>query len=768
MNSSPKKSKNHENYIVELFKIILPYKWSIFLITLLAIILAKFYLYFIPSTYESYAVVKVKVNNKAPTQDILRDSLNKSDTAGIRQEMAILKTFKTNQKALNKINFKVKYFHKTNYKMIEYYKNSPVVLKNIHNIKVKFINHDIKLKTENGGFTLKSEELGESTLFPFNKEVKTPYFSGKLIIKKAIQYPIYIRILGNSRYIFESIIKNTLYVSQVEQNANLIKITFQDTIPQRANDYLDALVESYISQSVNKKNSTNNKIINFLDLQLEATRKKLEKSENKLQAYKSQNNVEPSVKSKDSFEKLSTIDIDLSELILKEKLIKNLLTFVRNNRNLDAIAPTLMEFNDQSTIRLIEKMQTLQQKEDELKIEFTDNYPKLISTRKQIKRIKHKILLNIKNLQSTTAIKKANLEKQKKSYETTLKELPNKEKQLIHFQRDYEVNSKMYTDLLEKKSENELIKVASVSDYEAIDSAYNSGTPIKPKRLIVLIIATILGFMFAIFISLLRALLVDKVKTKTDLELLTKLPIYGVIPLVDNNMFSSAELKEAYYKLATNIQFSKKEEEGSIILISSTSAGEGKTTTVTSLAGVFQNSHYKSVLVDFNMKEPSLHKYFGLEQHYAGVSTYLSQRDTIGNIIFSTNYPNLDIITAGPVPPNPSELMLSPRLSELFTTLKQKYDYIIIDTSSYEESIETLYLMQFTTLNLIVIRENHSKKSAIKDLENLVQEKNLKNMALVLKSIVKTKKIKKELVVPQQQAPKVLTKPKQEPVQLTL
>ena len=762
------KSKNHENYIVELFKTILPYKWSILFITLLAIFLAKFYLYFIPSTYESYAVVKIKVNTKAPTQDVLRDSFNKSDTVGIQQEMAILKTFKTNEKALKKVNFKVKYFQKEKYKMVELYKNSPIVLKEIHDIKIKFINKNIELNSHINGFTLKTELLGESKIFPFNKEVVTPYFTAKVTVKKAIQEPIYVNISGNSRYIFENIIKGSLYVSQVELNANLIKISFQDTIPQRANDYLNALVESYVSQSINKKESTNNKILNFLDLQLDATKKKLEKSENELQSYKSRNNVEPSVKSKDSFEKLSTIDLDLSELILKEKLIKNLLSFVRNNRNLDAIAPTLIEFNDKSTIRLIDKMQTLQQQEDELKVEFTDHYPKLISTRKQIARIKHKILLNIKNLKSTTTIKRVNLEKQKKKYEKTLKELPNKEKELIHFQRDYEVNSKMYTHLLEKKSENELIKVASVSDYETIDTAYNSGNPIKPKRLIVLITAAVLGFIFAIFITLLRALLIDKVKTKNDLELLTKLPIYGVIPLVSNNMFSSTELKEAYYKLAANIQFSKDKYEGSIVLISSTNDGAGKTTTVTSLAGVFQNSNYKSVLIDFNMKTPSLHKYFGIDDQYSGVSTYLSQRDTIENITFSTNYPNLDIIPAGPIAPNPSELILSPKLNELFTDLKEKYDYIIIDTSSYEESLETLYLMQFTTVNLIVIRENHSKKSAIKDLEKLVQDKNLKNVALILKSVMKTKKVKKELVKHTPDVPKKLTTPKQEPVQLVL
>lgn len=190
--------------------------------------------------------------------------------------------------------------------------------------------------------------------------------------------------------------------------------------------------------------------------------------------------------------------------------------------------------------------------------------------------------------------------------------------------------------------------------------------------------------------------------------------------------------------------------------------GEGKTTTVVNLAGVFQNTQYKTVVIDLNLRTPSLHGHFGIEKQYSGVSTYLSQRDNIGNIIFSTNFPNLDIIPAGMVPPNPSELILSNRLTELFDILKQKYDYVIIDTSSYNSAVETLYLMKFTDINLIILRENFSKNSTLTDLERIIQEKNLKNIGLVLKSIVKEDKIDKN------QLPIKEHVPVQSPIQLSL
>ena len=760
--------KESENYIIELIKTVLPYKWSIAFITLLAILLAKFYLYFIPSTYQSSATIKVKVNKQVQTKDILRYSINNTSTVGIKQEMLNLQTFKINKEALTKVDFSVQYFQRKDYKLVELYNNVPITLKVTQKYNLKDPYKELTITDKGDTFTLSTDKNDSSELYSFNTEVKTPYFTGTVRKKNAFTQPIQLVLNGSKRSIYQYIIKKKLYTEQVDLQANLIKVYFLDTIPERADAYINALISIYMEDSLFKKDKTNNRILTFLDEQLNNIKSKLEESENKLEKYKSQNSVEPTIKVKDSFDKLSAIDLDLSALALKEKLAKNLMTFVQNNRNLDAIGPTLLEFKDEATIKFINTLEELQQQEEELSIEFTDQYPKLKSVKKRIKRIKRKIFLNIKNLKSTLVTKRKNLESQKIKYEKLLKELPKDEKKLVSFQRDYEVNSKMYTYLLEKKAENELIKVASVSNYEIIDSAYTAMVPIKPKRSMVLIIAAVTGFIFALIISMLRALFIDKVATGTEIKLMTKLPIYGVIPIYDNLTLSTNKLKEAYHKLATNLQFSKKENIGSIILFSSHSQGEGKTTTVVNTAGVFQNAGYKTIVIDLNMREPSIHNHFGIEQQYSGISTYLNQRDNIGNILFSTNFENLDIIPAGPVPPNPSELILSKRLTGLFEFLQERYDYILIDTSAYSLALETLYLMQFSTTNLIVIREKMSKKSAIVELEKVIQEKNLQNMGLVLKSIVKEDKGSQDTLLKSISNSTIMKTSQQTPIQLSL
>ncbi len=745
----------NESYIIELFKTILPYKWSIIFIIIIAVILAKVNLYFTPSIYESHAIIKVKSNNKlVETNDLLRNTINNISSISVKQEILNLKTFKSNKKTLEKINFSVQYFTKHHYKTVELYKNSPIELTLNEKFTLTTLGAMIKVTLKDKGYTLTNEKASKngntsigrasSKVYPFDKEVATPYFTGTLHKIADFSAPLYILLNGNSRQIYENIISSRLKTTQIDKEANLIKISFQDTVPERANDYINFLSENYILQNIKTKENKNQKILTFLDQELKKIKEKLEKSETELERYKSANSVQPSVKSTESFEKLSTLDLDLSELALKEKLAKNLLSFIRNNKNLDAIGPTLSEFKDEATMKFINSLDELQEKADELSIEYTEQYPELIKIRQRIKKIKHKILLNVQNLNNTLKSKRKSLESQKKKYELILKELPKKEKTLIHFQRDYEVNSKMYSYLLEKKSENELIEIASVSNYEIVDKAYNSLIPIKPKRKLVLIIALILGFLIGVSIALLRVFLKTsdekpqiKEVTSKALAFTTKLPVYGIIPLYEDNMFSTVKLKEAYHQIATNLEFTKKENQGLITLVSSAIEAEGKTTTVVNLAGVFQNLGHKTIVIDFNMRMPSLHSHFGIEQQTSGISTYLSQRDNIGNIIFSSNYDNLDIIPAGPIPPNPSELILSPRLVELFEFLRQRYDYIVLDTTNYTKALESLYLMKFTDKNLIVLREKMSKASAVSDLERIIQEKNLQNIGLVLKSTVK-------------------------------
>ncbi|NEW60634.1 polysaccharide biosynthesis tyrosine autokinase [Sulfurovum sp. bin170] len=748
---SRSKQKTEENPLVELFSTIKPYKWSIFSITAISAILTLLYLYFQPSIYESYAIIKIKSETRGGERlrdiDPLSSALSISGNSEVDQELAILKTFYTNNRAIErlankkpieKIDLKIQYFKEEGYKEVEIFLEFPIDIREIKFFNKDILGEKIKLIPAGDGFRIKIDDTIASEIYNYGESVKTNKFRFIVDKKSKLKKPIYFKFNGNNRNIYEKIIRKNLKVSRLNENVSLIKVAYQDTSPSRATAYINALVDVYIAQSIKDKSKKNNKILDFIEEQLGNTGKKLKLSESQLEEYRVSNSViEPSIQSEALINRLSTVEVELSENSIRERLISNLLTFVKHNKNLDSITPTLRELEDEPTIRVIERLQDLQRRASELRRDFTEKHPDLRAVRRDIARSKRTILLNIESLKSNISARKKDLISLKKEYEESLKTLPTKEKQLIGLRRNYEVNSKMYSYLLEKKSENEMKKVATISDYEIVDRAYSNGIPIKPKRLSSLVIFTLFGSVFAVLLSLLRNFMINRVQNIKEVERLTTLPIYGSLPITADTGFEisdhpESKLSENFRSIRTTLQFIRKVDKSNIILVTSNAPKEGKTVITANLCAIFQMADYRSIVIDLNLYRPEIHNYFNITND-KGISDYLlNKRDKIEDIILPTAYPNLDIITAGHSVTNPSDLILSDKLESLIARLKKEYDFIFIDTAPFSMVADTLYLMQHADINLIVIREQIAKKSFVSNLEDMVKQHGIKNVGLVI------------------------------------
>ena len=319
-----------------------------------------------------------------------------------------------------------------------------------------------------------------------------------------------------------------------------------------------------------------------------------------------------------------------------------------------------------------------------------------------------------------------------------MKSLPSKERELVNIKRNYEVKSKMYEYLLKKKAENKILQLATFSDYQVIDHAYNSKIPIKPKRKFSIILGLFLGFLLGSALAFFRHSKNTYIKNKEDIENLTSLPFYGSIPFYKqkkNQVSVNKELKspfsEAFRTLRTNLQFVSQKEQGTVILVTSTIASEGKSTITANLATILEMAKYKTVIVNFDLRKPTLHKFFDVDNS-KGVSTFLSGQDSLENIITATEFANLDIIPSGPIPSDPAELVLSKELPILFEKLKELYEYIIIDTAPIGIISDTKTLMTYSDLNFIIIREDYAKKEFIDTLEEMIKTHDFKNIGLIL------------------------------------
>jgi capsular exopolysaccharide synthesis family protein len=741
----------------KLYRIIVNSKWLILFITLISFLFTYSILYFKPSIYSSSAILEIKSKtNRASSNDFLLNAFSMGSGAQIDKEIEILQTFSINNEALKKVDFKIRYYKNKNYKNIEIYKNIPLSIHDIIVFDDEIIGKELIIYPQGKKFkievkkSLKSKilklfsieplvQLDGELLYSYNKKITNSYLQFTVNKELNITEPISFIIYGNNRKIYDTVISQNLEVKQINPNAPLIEISYLDNIPTRANNYVNALANSFINQSTVAKNEQNSRILTFIDEQLASIKGRLKASENRLESYKVANKVvEPSVEASTYIEKLANIEIELSESLLKEKLVSNLISFARHNNNLDSIAPALMELKDQPTLQLITSLQGLELKKEDLSIEFTNQHPQIIAIEKQMYNIREKILLNIRNLKANIRQRTDTFKKEKKSYENKIKTLPTKEKKLVNIKRDYHVSSTMYNYLLKKKTENEILMVSTLSDYKIIDYAHISNAPIKPKRSLILMASLFIGLLIGSLLAVILQGMNRKINSKESLESLTDLPLYGIIPTLKGKKVKlevlvnpNSHFTESLRSLRSNLQINKNPTKGNIILLTSTIAEEGKSMLTANLGAIFQMAGYKTLMINLDLRKPTLHNYFNIKNG-KGMSGFLSSKDSIQEIIFSTEHKGLHLIPSGIIPLNPSELILSDRLPKLLDILKTRYDYIFIDSAPIGLVSDTIHIMKYTDMNLIIFRESYADKSFIEGVHNIIEKNKIKSVGMIL------------------------------------
>jgi capsular exopolysaccharide synthesis family protein len=727
--------KKSSNFLLEFIDRIYPYKISIFFITLIGMVISAINLYLQPSIYEAKAVLKVKTQDNQILREFNSAEQYSKQSDNIDQDLAILQTYYIHKNAIEKLNLNVQYFIKKRYKKIELLDDSPIEIKDIE-ISDGMVGKYITLIPQKYGFYLEIDSKKYKNFFEYGKLVETDWFRFRVYKKSDFDMPIFIKLNGDSRNIYENIIKKKFKATRVNENASLIRISYQDTSTKRAIDYLNNLMKFIIEQSIKNKSRQNDKILNFINRQLKETGKELKLSESKLERFRIENNViEPTNQSRILLDKLSDIELELSQIKIEKRLIDNTLRYVTRGRKLTGITPTLRELQADTTIRSIENLQNLRQRLNELSQEFTPKHPEIKTIEKNIDLVKRGIFEDIKKLKRNILQRESSLLKLKREYEASLKSLPTKEKELIDLQRNHEVNSKMYSYLLEKQAENSMKKVATIPDYEIIDSAYASKIPIKPKRAMGVAISTIFSLIFASLFAYWRSSLVNRLQTIKDLDTLTPLPLYGELPILENSKFlttDSEQLLKAFRNLRTKINFSHPKMKGNVVTVtSSREEREAKSNIVANLGYIFQKANYKTLIIDFDLYYPILHKLFDLELN-VGVSDFLArQEDNIERLVQHTKYSKLDIITAGSLRDDASELILSKRLYFLLGILKKKYDYIFIDAIPLTLEADVLYIMKYSDVNLIVVQQEITKKSFIESIQDYIGEYKFKNIAIL-------------------------------------
>ncbi len=718
----------------------------IFIFTMAAIV----YAYFQPNIYQARATIEVGIENRQTNSG--NDVIAMATSNGYISpdtEIAILKSRFLVVKALKSVDFRHHYYTTINMKEFELYKKSPFEVKLT---KGEGLSFEILPKNENeyrvkvGGVDRYTGlEWQYNKIHKYLEEVNTKHFTFVLSLKSD-------KVLRNKKYRFVIFSKKRAISSAmgrvgaytVGKFSSIIAINYTDNVALRAKEFTNTLARVYIIQGIDKKNREASKTLSFVNTQVNKINSNLQDSEVKIENFKkNSNSVSLDRKAFSLSTRLDRTKADLSKVMIQIGILGSIARDTKKGKTLRDISLSGLNIKEGqfSLLSLVNKLQEASLKLNALKVDYTDEYPDVKKIKKQIIQLKNSIISMVSNMQKNFNEQKQLLKLSIKKQKVIISTLPKNEKILGRLKRKFIVNEKIYSYLLEKQASVAISKASTVSNNRILDEALLPTSPISPKRQMIVITGFVLGLIFAIGFSLLRAFLDDRIKYEHDITKNVKIPILGIIPHIKNNTeqislhrFPKSIIAESFRNLRTNLNFMLKGESTHTIAITSTVSSEGKTTIAINLASIMSMANKKTIIVSTDMRRPALHKRFRLPND-KGMSTLLSHNSSLYDVIQNTNYQNLDIITSGPIPPNPSELIHGSMMSEILNKLKKDYDIIIVDTPPVGLVTDARMLLHFADTTIYVVRAEYSKKAFLKNIEKISKFKNISGLGILINDL---------------------------------
>ncbi|MFN8165942.1 MAG: polysaccharide biosynthesis tyrosine autokinase [Bacteroidia bacterium] len=724
-------------------------KWHYFLVSFFLFFIGAFlYIKLTLPVYEASSSVLIKdsKNTSKNIEDILTGDLF-GNTKNVATEIGILRSRTILEETINELNLGVSYFGKSTFFNYPVYKNSPFsVTPNFVSEGIYDEKFELK-KTDKDHFTLETDISNHQLNYSykgthrFGEEIKTPYFSIVITQNDSAGTD------ANDEFIFTINSMTTLLnyyneklkVEPMNKDATIVNVSVQDKVKQRAIDFLNTLGKVYINRDVKDKSSVAALTLKFVDEQLEEISKTLNTTELELQKFKEQKGtVDLSEESKAYLERVTAVDENRVKAEIDLKSLDYLYNYVTNNKDLEALAPSSLGAPDPLLIDLITELKTLQSKRKSLSYGSAPSQsPAVKVIDEQIEQTKKALIENINNIRNLTKTNLAGINNQLNSYENSIRKIPNIERELLGIQRNFTVNENIYLYLLQKKAETGIAKATAVSDNKVLDNAAANDIPVIPNKKAVFIITLMLALIVPVVVVLLQGYIKNTISNRDDIEKLTKIPIIGVVGHLhgDERLVVSTKPKssiaEAFRSIRANLMFFGLADQHKIVLITSSVGGEGKSFSTLNLATVLSLQGHRVIIVGMDLRKPQLVQDLGVSNEI-GVSTYLIGKSTLESVIHSTKIHGLDIIPSGPIPPNPAELLAKKETKILLEGLRDKYDYIFIDTPPVGIVSDAMMLMKLADVNVFILRENYSKKDYIKTINDYYSQGMVNNLCILL------------------------------------
>lgn len=542
-----------------------------------------------------------------------------------------------------------------------------------------------------------------------------------------------------------------LQVSTAKKGTSLIELSLVGPNKTRIVDYLNTTVEVLAKDQIAAKIRYAVKTKQYIDTLFEDMSGNLKSIEKDLGDFKQQQNIyNLSAEGSAIFSEL--LQLDAQERHYQDRLdyFKSLEAYIKSHESFDANTvpvPAVLEMEDGKISKSIGALVTKSKLRKTLLQTVTPDYPPLKQLNADIELERSALLENLSMLHLETNKNLVRVKDRLNSNQFKLKKLPQKEQKLMSFERRYAITEQNYNYLKQKSYEAGTAIASNVSDIKVIDTAKDIGQGFfKPNRSFNTLIGFLLALVLPLVFILINEFFNNKIHTVEEVENNFKIPILGVVgtKVEKSNLIvfknPKSAMSEAYRALRSNVQFMlKRDAKSHTLLVTSSISGEGKTLTAINLASVFALSGKKTILVGVDLRKPKIAEDFELKNKI-GLVHYLINQKQPEEIIQKTKYENLDVILSGPVPPNPSELLMSGATANILDYLKEKYDYILLDAPPIGAVSDAQELFQYADTVLYVVRQGHTDKGLLKMIENKYKRGEVKDISYVLNDFTFSKR----------------------------
>ena len=540
-----------------------------------------------------------------------------------------------------------------------------------------------------------------------------------------------------------------LSVSASSKTTTVAVLNYLDTQPERAIDYLNELFRSYNEDANEDKNEVALKTEEFLKNRISAIREELDATESNLESYKKKNElINLTNDASNALNKLTEYQKEQVELETQLNLVTALLDYVDDPRNAFNVVPSNLGLKDADMSNLLNKYNDYVLQRNRLLKSSSPENPYVKRLTAQLEEMWPTIRLSLKSVRENILTQKRSAEDQYNLFSRRVGEVPTQERSLNNIIRQQEIKVELYLMLLQKREENYISLNSTAAKARVIDDPRSTGK-VSPKTKVILLGALVLGLCFPVGLIYLLGLLRYRIEGREDVEMLTKIPVLADIPLAPKSLDGELSLavrensndmmEEAFRGLRTNLRFILSEKEN-VIACTSCIPGEGKTFVSTNLAMSLALLGKRVIIVGLDIRKPRLVKLFGLSSDHRGITTFLYSnsgdfQDLDKQIHHAVLNPNLDVLPAGVIPPNPGELISREQLDHAIALLREHYDYVIVDTPPVGLVSDTLSAARVADMTIMVCRADYSPRNNFQLINALHHDNKMPKITLVLNGI---------------------------------